>query len=175
VSNFDPSQEGEPQIDIRQYREAMERAAAAEKLAAEREKAIALKDIEHAVAMAGIPTGTGAGKAFVETYKGPTDEESVRAAAIEFGFWKPEGSDANDKRPADQAQVDADRAALQQAGSTVDPGEQPPPEHPGTVGLREFFKAKSEGQRSEDAAAHVIDRLVDAGVKGNPEVIIPNR
>lgn len=175
MSNIDPSNEGEVQIDIREYRQAMERAAAAEKLAAERDQALKLKDVEVAIQLAGLPTGTGAGKAFVNTYEGPLDEETIRAKAIEFGLIKAEGAPAGGT-PADQVQVDADRQALQHGGLPPDVSAQPPPRHPGEEGLERFWqRVNTEGARKEDAAGEVVDRLVDAANKGDDRVIIPNR
>ena len=173
MSNVDPSQE-DFQIDIRKYREAEDRAAAAKKEAEGLQRQLALKDVEFAATMAGLPTGTGAGKAFVESYTGPTDPDSIKAAGIEWGLYKAEGAPAGGTQADEaQAQVDADRAALQNAGLAPD-GAAPPEEHPGKIGLREYFTAKAEGQRGEDAAASLINRLVDAGVKGDPRVIVPD-
>jgi hypothetical protein len=173
VSNIDPSQEGD-QIDIKEYRQAMERLAAKEKETADLNKALQLKDVEFAAQIAGIPTGTGAGKAFVDQYDGKLDADSIKEAAIQYGIYREEGANPGGK-PADQAQVEADRLALQNAGAVPDVGEQPPSEHPGKVGLAEFDRrVKQEGIRREDAVAEVFDRLVDAAVKGDTRVLVQN-
>lgn len=48
-------------------------------------------------------------------------------------------------------------------------------EHPGEKGLEEFFKARAGGASSEDAAAEYLDRVIDAGVKGDDRVIFGGR
>jgi len=173
VSDQDPSQEGEYQIDIRKYREAEQRAAAKEREAEELRNQLVLKDVEHAAQLAGIPTGTGAGKAFVAGYNGPNDPDAMKAAAIEFGIFRPEGSDAGGT-PADaaQQQVDADRAALQNSGLAPNVAETPPSAAPGEEGLRHFDERLKEGKRREDAFPEILDRLVDAANKGDTRALV---
>lgn len=161
------------QITIDDYRAAMDRAAKAERRAEQ-------ADRTSAMAIAGIPTGTAPGAAFVEKYTGKLDDvEAIRAAAVEWGLWKPEGSDANPatpSTPADQAQVDADRAALQNAGAALNPGDQPPSRHPAEEGLDRFYqRVQTEGARREDAFPEIFDRLVDAAVKGDERVLVQDK
>jgi hypothetical protein len=93
-------------VDVRLYRAAMRRAAAAE-------KALRAERVEHAAQLAAIPVHLPAGRAFVSTYDGPLDIESVHAAAIAFGVFLPEGASIISTEPGDpHRQVDADRAAL---------------------------------------------------------------
>lgn len=170
MSNIDadPSQEDGQKITIDDYRAAMDRAAKAEKQATQATR-------ENAMLMAGIPTGTKVGGAFARDYDGKLDDpDAIRNAAVEWGLWKPEGSDAiTDKvTPADQAQIDADRQLLQQGGTNPDLGQEAPAESPYEVGLREFYEAKAKGATGENAAAHLINRVVDAANKQDPRVII---
>lgn len=170
MSNIDadPSQEDGQKITIDDYRAAMERAAKAEKRAEQ-------ADRTSAMAIAGIPTGTAPGAAFVEKYTGKLDDvDAIHAAAVEWGLWKPEGSDANTDKvtPADQAQIDADRQLLQQGGLNPDLSQAPPAEHPGKVGLRRFDEELAAGKRRSDAFPELFDRLVDAANKGDSQVLV---
>lgn len=171
MSNIDadPSQE-EQQITIADYRAAMERAAKAERAADSANRIAALS-------VAGIPTGTPVGKAFAEKYDGKLDDpDAVRAAAVEWGLWKPEGaaaSDANAPTPADQAQVDADRALLQHGGAAPNLAEEPPTKAPGKAGLDAFYeRVQQRGDTIERASCEVTNRLVDAAIHGDPRAIV---
>lgn len=170
VSNTeaDPSQEDGQKITIDDYRAAMDRAAKAEKQATQATR-------ENAMLMAGIPTGTKVGGAFARDYDGKLDDpDAIRNAAVEWGLWKPEGSDASTDKvtPADQAQIDADRQLLQQGGLNPDLSQAPPAEHPGKVGLRRFDEELAAGKRRSDAFPELFDRLVDAANKGDSQVLV---
>lgn len=170
MSNIDAdlSPDGE-QITIDDYREAQKRAAKAERTAD-------LQGRELAMLKAGIPTGTKVAQAFVKDYDGDlADAEKIRSAAIEWGLWKPEGSDANPatpSTPADQAQVDADRAALQNAGAAPNLSEQPPSRAPGEEGLEEFDRRLKSGTNRETASAEVINRITTAAIHEDPRAIV---
>jgi hypothetical protein len=171
VSNNEPdAREGEgEQITIADYREAEKRAAKAERTAD-------LQGRELAMLKAGIPTGTKVGQAFVKEYDGDLAKtDDIRTAAVEWGLWKPEGADANPATattPADQAQVDADRAALQNGGSNPNLAEEPPSRHPGKEGLDAFYAGIGSGKTREQASAEVINRITTAAIHGDDRVLV---
>jgi hypothetical protein len=68
--------------------------------------------------------------------------------------------------------VDADRSKLFENAGLVDPSADPDAgRHPGELGLQRFHEAVRGGRRHEDAAAHVINRLIDAANKGDARVL----
>lgn len=165
----DPTQDEGKQITIDDYRAAMDRAAKAERQASHSSR-------ENAILRAGVPTGTDVGQAFVEKYSGDLNKiEEIHAAAVAWGIWKPEGAAANPETgmtPADQAQVDADRAALQHSGSSPNLAEEPPSRHPGQEGLDAYYADIAAGKSRLQASAQVINRITDAAIRGDDRVLV---
>src|SRR5262245_58740914 len=81
------------------------------------------------------------------------------------------------ERYASQLRLEVDRSRLQAAGlvSAYDVSDTPPTKAPGQEGLDHFDRALAAGSRREDAAAHVINRIVDAAIKGDQRVILADR
>jgi hypothetical protein len=172
VSNIDPSHEDQI-VDIKAYRDAMDRAAAADKEKADLERKLQVQDVRFAVQTAGVPTGTGVGSAFInhliDSGK-PTDSpEAIHAEWIAWGGVKPEGSPA---ATPDQQAVEADREAMQLGGHNPDVTAQPPARRAGEVGLEQYFSRVKRGERKEDAFASVLDSVVGAAMSGDEDYIV---
>lgn len=133
------------------------------------EQANSLKDREIAFLRAGIPTESKVAQAFVRDYDGELDGAKIKEAAVEWGLWKPEGSDAEEPPPDPTAD---DRNKLR---GGAHPNETPPPSpHPVVKALEEFRDARKAGSTREDASMSVISALIKGGVEGDERVIVPD-
>ncbi len=130
---------------------------------------IAQGEREKAFILAGLPTESKPAKAFIRDYDGELDPVKIKEAAVEWGLWKPEGSDATTDEPDP---TEGDRDKLRNAGHPSDA--EPPKPNPVTKALEEFRDIKAGGARREDAALTVIGALVKGGVEKDERVIIPS-
>jgi hypothetical protein len=139
------------------------------------ERQVNMQGAELKILKAGVPTGTKVGQAFINDLAQRDDvdlnnPEAIHAAAVEWGLWQPEGSEAKEV-PADQQGLAAARGAIQ-TGSAPDAAPPPPPDLI-DEGWANFKKrVYDQGARREDAAAEVIDRIVTGAVNGDERAII---
>lgn len=172
MSDIDPTSTTEPEAppadSLAELRAAAERGktADAEAAAARRELAF-LK--------AGIDTDTGVGKLLFENYKGDPTKDAVLAAASEYGI----APKATDEQPPPAAEPptynDDERSQTREranlaTGSEVPAGE--PNADPIAEGYSEYLAARATGVPQNDAADHVIGRIMKAAyADGDPRVL----
>lgn len=132
------------------------------------QQALLFKDRELAFLRAGIPTESKPAQAFIEKYDGELDSAKIKEAAVEWGLWKPEGSDAE---PAPDPTAD-DREKLRGGGAPS--AGSAPQGHPTERALEEFREMRKAGITREDASMAVIGALIKGGVEGDERVIVPD-
>lgn len=164
MSDDNDNNETEPeQADhLKELRDAAERGknAQAEAAAARRELAFV---------KAGIDTDAGVGKLLLQQFDGEPTKEAVLAAAAEYGITVGAPEPVHVEIPADEQAQTRERANLA-TGAEV-PGGMPKPD-PIEVGYAEFAEARTTGVPLNDAADHVIGRILEAAYKDHdPRVL----
>lgn len=158
--------EDQGQPDIPALREAAKRGESAAKRADEAERKLALVE-------AGVDTKSPVGKLFTEAYKGPLDEDSIKAAWSELA--QPAGSTPPPPAepaptpptptPTDLEETEA-RRLLTSAGAGDTPNETPPPD-PIESGYEEFHQRMKDGDTRIKASGSVFGALFKAASEGD--------
>ena len=147
--------------------------------ATELEKASAAKDREIAFLKAGIDPDDTRMRYFVNGYDGELTKDAITAEAKAAGFIveqeakpQPSTEEGQEPEPTGRTQPTAEQQALEDINDSVrqdtEPPGPPPEEDLMDTGFKEFHKDISNGRRREDAASHVIGRLIAKGVEGEP-------
>jgi hypothetical protein len=121
---------------------------------------------EIAMLKAGIPTGSKVGQAFVREYDGELDPATIKEAAVEWGLWQPEGSDA---KPEPDATA-ADRDKLKMGGNPSD-GDAPKP-HPAEAALETMRQDMKSGLPTETSRIKAVAGIIGAAIDGDERVLI---
>lgn len=126
----------------------------------------AAQALEIAALKAGIDLSTRNGKAWAQTYDGDWDDPTAMMTDFRAMF----GADTDDSTPANPTEGMA--GELQQlAGGTPPSTDTAPPADYVKEGYEAMHKARQEGRPEENARAEVINRHIDAAVKGLPGAV----
>lgn len=145
-----------------------EKADQASKLEAQLAQLTNQKDRELAMLRAGIPTESKVGQAFLRDYDGELEADKIKESAVEWGLWKPEGSDATDDTPPDPTAVDREKLRSGNVPSDTDP----PKPHPSKEALRKMREAQESGLPQENTRIRAITDMIAAAIDGDQRMII---
>lgn len=132
------------------------RAAAQRGQAAERELAFI---------KAGIDTDSGPGRRLLESYDGSLAAADIQRAAARSGVDSVPGTvPAYDDLERSQTRERANLASGSEVPEVTNPD-------PIAVGYAEFHRARAAGASFDDAASHVVGRILDAAANGDTRVL----
>lgn len=167
MSQYEDNHDQQP--DIPALREAAERGRAASK---ERDEAIR----RLALVEAGVDSKAPVGKLFIDAYKGPLEEEAIKAAWAEVAPTAaapppPPSEEPMPPTPTGEQLEETDARRLLTSGGAGDtPNEQPDPD-PIEAGYTEFHQRMKQGEGRDVAAGSVFAHLFEAAGKGDERAL----
>lgn len=170
-----PERDDDPPA-IRQMRDALKREQARASQAEANAASNAELARENAFLKAGVDLESPVGKMFTRAYDGELDADAIKAEAAQVGALLDRSDQptttpgATSVTPDDIRQTQERQAlandgvppGLVDDGSDVDPLDE---------GYRRYHERLAAGARREDAAAEVIDRIIDAAARGDERVL----
>lgn len=136
---------------------------------------------ENAMLRAGIDLDSPLGAMFAKAYDGDLTTDAVKAAFVQLAPAAPAAPAPDPAATPEQtppAPAPDDSALFDEAGRLIGSGTPPTGDngpHPGRAGVDDYWSALRDGKTEEEAEALGLDRILAAGMAGDPRVSLTGR